>query len=87
VIKADRARAEVKKETIQLEGNVAITDAANRVLETNRASYDGRTEIVVAPGPVTIRGDNFMARGSSLTADLKARQVDVAGPMNARVEP
>jgi LPS export ABC transporter protein LptC len=86
-IAAGRAEGRLEGDRVRATEQVRITDRDGRALETEEAVWALDTDRVVAPGAVRLVGKNFVARGSSLAADLKSREVDVAGPIHSRVEP
>ena len=84
---AETATADVDAERLVASGHVRITDDVGRVIETRQVIYTPRDQRVVAPTPVVLRGENFELRAPRVTLDLEARQLEIAGPTEAKIEP
>lgn len=84
---AETATADVDAERLVASGHVRVTDDVGRVIETRQVIYTPRDQRVVAPTPVLLRGENFELRAPRVTLDLEGRQLEVAGPTEAKIEP
>ncbi len=82
---SNEAEGHWQNEQVRLSGDVKITDRSGRRMRTQRADYDGRTSRLVAPGPVTIEGENFTVHGASGVADVEGDTVELTGPVRATV--
>ena len=56
-------------------------------IETSQVIYTPQDQRVVAPAPVVLRGANFELRAPRVELDLERRQLEIAGPTEAKVEP
>lgn len=84
---AETATTDVDAARLVASGHVRIVDDFGRVLETSQVIYTPQDQRVVAPAPVVLRGANFELRAPRVELDLERRQLEIAGPTEAKVEP
>lgn len=85
--RVEAPRGVAKRGTATLEGGVSLRDREGRVLRSERMIYDADRGTVTAPGEVTIEGENFVARGTSLIYTQKDSLIEVTGPLSATITP
>lgn len=80
-------RGVAKRGTATLSGGVTLRDREGRVMRSESMIYDADRGTVTAPSEVTIEGENFIARGTSLVYSQKDDLVEVTGPLTATITP
>lgn len=86
-VQAPLAAADLRARSLTLEGGVVIRDREGRRMFTERVTYDAPSEIVSAPRPVDLEGDNFRARGASLVGHRIDEVLEIGGAVSATVAP
>lgn len=60
-----------ERDTLELEGDVKVYQEGELLMATERLLWDGRTEVLTAPGPVLIHHDGYTIRAGRLTGYVK----------------
>lgn len=84
-ITAPRAHGELGDKTVVLEGGVVLRDAEGRTVRSDRMIYHAGDDTFTAPGEVTVEGENFRARGTSLVMKRGEQLLEIGGPATATI--
>ncbi|MBP0905484.1 LPS export ABC transporter periplasmic protein LptC [Mariniflexile gromovii] len=77
IVVADYAIVYDKTDLLDLQGNVVITTADNRVLKTEQLYYDQKKEWLFTNKPVTFRTETDIINGNGFDSDSKFKTAEV----------
>ena len=83
---ARQARGNFNQDRVDFSGQVEVTDQAGRLIKTDTASFYSKSSRLVSNSTVTIEGANFISVGQGLDANLTTQQVELKGPVKARLQ-
>lgn len=86
-IEAETAISRIKEQIVTFTGQVTAYDRDGRTMTTGDATYDSAHDMLDAPGPVVLTGDNFRSEGASLHGKPIEGVLEVGPPVTTRVVP
>lgn len=86
-IKAARGIYNQNKTELTLEGNVHITNTAEKyTLTTELVVYDGKNRIIHSPKHSVLTGDGYSVKGNSFQHNMKEGTYNVTGKVRCTIE-
>ena len=70
-----------RPDKLVLRGQVVITGAPEMEIRSEQIEYDQATQLVISPGPVTVRTPQGVQEGASLRYDIVGQRLDFANPV------